>query len=128
MDNDGLNDEPLTIKATITRQGDRVTIDYTGTSPQCEGPVNYPVNASLEKMGLYNMLRLAAGDRVAIDPELDPNQGIEDLVDVIIPEGSLISPEYPAPVSLRHLTLGRVDEVDAGVPGAGLPRGGAGDP
>ena len=114
MDNDGLNDVPLTIKATITRQGDRVTIDYTGTSPQTEGPVNYPVNASMEKMGLYNMLRLAAGDRVAIDPELDPNQGIEDLVDVIIPEGSLISPEYPAPVSLRHLTLGRVDEVVQG--------------
>lgn len=114
VDNDGLNDVSLTIKATITRKGDRVTIDYTGTSPQCEGPMNYPVNASLEKMGLYNMLRLAAGDRVAIDPELDPNQGVEDLVDVIIPEGSFIRPEYPAPVSLRHLTLGRVDEVIQG--------------
>ena len=110
-----MNDAPLTIKATITRTGERVTIDYTGTSPQCEGPVNYPVNASLEKMGLYNMLRLAAGDQVAIDPELDPNQGLEDLVDVIIPEGASSRPEYPAPVSLRHLTLGRVDEVIQGV-------------
>ena len=61
------------------------------------------------------MLRLAAGERVAIDPELDANQGIEDLVDVIIPEGCLLRPIRPAPVSLRHLTMGRVDEVMQGI-------------
>jgi N-methylhydantoinase B len=46
---------------------------------------------------------------------LDANQGIEDLVDVVIPEGCLLRPVRPASVSLRHLTMGRVDEVVQGI-------------
>jgi N-methylhydantoinase B len=115
IDNDGITDEPLTIRATLTRQGERVRLDFTGTSPQSAGPVNFPLNPSLAKLDLYNVLRLAAGERVAIDPELDANQGIEDLVDVVIPEGCLLRPVRPAPVSLRHLTMGRVDEVVQGI-------------
>jgi N-methylhydantoinase B len=115
IDNDGITDEPLTIRATLTREGERVQLDFTGTSPQSAGPVNFPLNPSLAKLDLYNVLRLAAGERVDIDPELDANQGIEDLVDVIIPEGCLLRPVRPAPVSLRHLTMGRVDEVVQGI-------------
>ncbi len=115
LDNDGLIDEPLTITATLTRVGEKARLDYTGTSPQSTGPLNFPLNPSLAKLDLYNVLRLAAGERVAIDPELDANQGIEDLVDVIIPERCLLHPIRPAPVSLRHLTMGRVDEVMQGI-------------
>jgi N-methylhydantoinase B len=115
LDNDGVIDEPLTIRATLTREGERARLDFTGTSPQAMGPVNYPLNPSLAKLDFYNVLRLAAGDRIAIDPELDANQGIEDLIDVVIPEGSLLRPARPAPVSLRHLTMGRVDEVVQGL-------------
>ncbi|MEZ4522454.1 MAG: hypothetical protein R3A46_12535 [Thermomicrobiales bacterium] len=35
LDNDGINDEPLTINATL-RRGKKAIIDYTGSSPQCE--------------------------------------------------------------------------------------------
>jgi N-methylhydantoinase B len=115
VDNDGLTEEPLTIRATLTREGERVRLDFTGTSPQATGPLNFPLNPSLAKLDLYNMLRLAAGERVDIDAELDANQGIEDLVDVVIPEGCLLAPVRPAPVSLRHLTMGRVDEVVQGL-------------
>jgi N-methylhydantoinase B len=58
---------------------------------------------------------MVAGAKVAIDAELDPNQGFEDLIDVIIPAGCFLAPEYPAPVSLRHLAHGRVDEAVKGV-------------
>jgi N-methylhydantoinase B len=115
LDNDGITDEPLTIRATLTRQGERALLDFTGTSPQCAGPLNFPLNPSLAKLDLYNVLRLAAGERVNIDPELDANQGVDDLVDVVIPEGCLLRPVRPAPVSLRHLTMGRVDEVIQGI-------------
>jgi N-methylhydantoinase B len=111
LDNDGLVDEPLVIRTTLQRRGEQLIVDYTGTSPQCEGPLNYPLNPSLVKLRLYNVLKMAAGDRVAIDAELDPNQGVEDLVEVHIPEGCFLRPEYPAPVSLRHLSIGRVNEV-----------------
>ena len=115
LDGDGINDEPLVINATLHRQGKKVVIDYTGSSPQCEGPMNLPLNPSLQKMRLYNVLRLAAGDKINIDPALDANQGVEELVDVIIPEDCFLAPAYPAPVSLRHLTGGRLGEVMQGI-------------
>jgi N-methylhydantoinase B len=77
--------------------------------------MNLPLNASLAKMRLYNTLRLVAGQRINIDPALDANQGVEDLVEVRIPEDCFLSPKYPAPVSLRHLTGGRSGEVMSGI-------------
>lgn len=115
LDGDGLTDAPLTIRLTLTRTGERLRADFSGTSPQTGGPVNFPLNPSLFKLRLYNMLRLAGGHLIDLDPQLDANQGIEDLIDVHIPEGSLLAPTYPAPVSLRHLTLGRVLEVIQGI-------------
>jgi N-methylhydantoinase B len=115
LDGDGLNDQPLVINATLRREGHKAIIDYTGSSPQCEGPMNLPLNPSLQKMRLYNVLRLAAGDRINVDPALDANQGVEELVDVIIPEDCFLAPSYPAPVSLRHLTGGRLGEVMQGI-------------
>lgn len=115
LDNDGVTAEPLHIRITVSRRNGRAFIDFSGTSPQCEGPLNFPLNPSLVKIDFYNVMKMAAGDQVDIDTDLDPNQGIEDLVDVHIPDGCFLAPEYPAPVSLRHLTSGRVDEVMQGV-------------
>lgn len=111
LDNDGINDDFLTIKVTLQRHGDRLTVDFTGTSAQCRGPMNLTLDPGYLKIMLYDMLRLAAGDRVHVDAALDPNQGVDDLVEVRIPENSLVSPTYPAPVSLRHLTRGRLREI-----------------
>jgi N-methylhydantoinase B len=66
-------------------------------------------------MDVYDMLRLAAGERINIDPQLDSNMGIEDLVEVRFPANCFLKPAYPAPVSLRHLTSGRVGEVIQGI-------------
>jgi N-methylhydantoinase B len=111
LDDDGLTDERLTIKLTLERHGERLHADFTGTSPQCAGPMNFPQNPSQFKMRIYNTLRMAAGHLVNIDVDQDVNQGVEDLIDVTIPRGCLLSPIYPAPVSLRHLTQGRVAEI-----------------
>ena len=95
LDNDGIIDEPLTIAIAMTRDRRAGLFDFTGTSPQCEGPMNYPINPSMIKLELYNVLKMAAGERVEIDADLDPNQGIEDLVDVIMPEGCFLAPVVP---------------------------------
>jgi N-methylhydantoinase B len=115
LDSDGINPELLTIRLTLRRRGDRVILDYAGTSPQCEGPQNLPLNHSLAKMRLYNTLRLVAGHRINIDPQLDANQGVEDLIEIRVPDDCFLNPSYPAPVSLRHLTGGRSGEVMSGI-------------
>ena len=115
LDNDGLFDERLTIQATLTRVGERARLDFTGTSPQSIGPLNFPLNPSLAKLDLYNVLA-AGGGRTGGDRSRARRQsGNRRLVDVIIPEGCLLRPVRPAPVSLRHLTMGRVDEVMQGI-------------
>jgi len=40
LDNDGVRDEMLTIALDMTVQGERLTLDFSRTSPQCAGPVN----------------------------------------------------------------------------------------
>src|SRR6478609_9264299 len=40
VDSDGVVDEPLTIKMKITKKGEDLTFDMTGSSPPCRGPMN----------------------------------------------------------------------------------------
>ncbi len=115
LDGDGVVDRPLRIHVSLERVGDKLILDYAGTDPQCKGPLNFPLNPSLAKMRLYNQLRVLAGRRIGIEPELDPNQGVEDLVEVRVPPHTLLSPVRPAPVSLRHFTASRQGEVIHGI-------------
>src|SRR5690606_4228409 len=40
LDNDGIVDEPLKIALDLTISGDRMTMDFSRSSPACAGPVN----------------------------------------------------------------------------------------
>lgn len=40
IDSDGVVDASLTIALVVTRAGDRLTFDFTGSSPSCAGPMN----------------------------------------------------------------------------------------
>ena len=40
VDSDGVVDEPLAIKLSVTRQGDELVFDFSGSSSPCAGPMN----------------------------------------------------------------------------------------
>ena len=40
MEDDGVVDEPVTFRVTVTVEGDRLIVDWTGSDPQVRGPVN----------------------------------------------------------------------------------------
>ena len=42
IDDDGLSDEPLVVKAKVTVQGDSVHVDFDGTCPQVRRNLNCP--------------------------------------------------------------------------------------
>ncbi len=46
MDGDGHGNEDLAIKATITVDGDNLRVDFTGSSPAVDGPVNCVASAT----------------------------------------------------------------------------------
>ena len=83
-------DVSIPIEATVTVDGDGLTVDFAGTAEQVPGNLNAPV--AVAKSAAYFVVRCVT------DPEIPPNQGCYDPVTVEIPEGSLLDPKLPAAV------------------------------
>jgi N-methylhydantoinase B len=56
-----------------------------------------------------------------VDPHIVFNDGFYDLVDVRIPEGTLLKPKFPAALSGRTHALGRIFDVLGALLGSGAP-------
>ncbi len=115
IDDDGLGYGPYELKLSLTRHGDKVVLDFTGSSPQAQGPINYYINENLVRMffGIY-MITVA-------DPQILWNDGFYPLVDVIIPEKSFWKPTYPAALNARNHGIGRVFDLFGGLLGQTNP-------
>jgi N-methylhydantoinase B/oxoprolinase/acetone carboxylase alpha subunit len=83
----------LRIKAKMQIAGSEVLVDYAGTSPQ----VDKPINSVLNYTHAYTILGL----KMASVPDLPNNLGTSLPVKISVPERSLLNPEYPAPVRQR---------------------------
>lgn len=92
---DGVGD-PLTIRATVEVKGSNINIDYTGTSPQVDAPLNSVPN--------YTYAYTAYPVRAALCPGLPNNDGVLRPITVTAPPGTLLNPLPPAPVGLRNVT------------------------
>jgi len=115
IDDDGVGFGPYELKMALTRTGDKVHLDLTGSSPQAVGPVNYYINENLIRMffGIY-MITVA-------DPQILWNDGFYPLVDVTIPDGSYWKPKYPAALNARNHGIGRVFDLFGGLLGQTNP-------
>ena len=107
LEGDGLSNDRLTIKVSLTIERDRIVVDFTGTSPQTKGSVNCTRAVTLACV--YYALKSA------IDPELPSSEGACRPVEVITPAGSLVNPRFPAPVSNANInTSQRIAETVLG--------------
>lgn len=94
MDGDRVgSDRLLRVRLTLTKSGDRLAFDYTGTDSQSAGAVNATSFASYAgtTVPVYTFL---------YGNEIDWNASIEDLVSVHAPEGTVMNAQYPAAVSV----------------------------
>ncbi|UYM06118.1 hydantoinase B/oxoprolinase family protein [Solicola gregarius] len=124
-EHDGVDDPQLhTQRITLTRtgpddpDGERLILDFAGTSPQAKGPINHCGDYSdgvFLKKWLAPILRNLADtpERMA---ELDVNEGIVPLIEMRFPpKGTLLTPEFPAPTNARTFVILRLLGVLAGV-------------
>lgn len=113
---DGLGAGPFKIKCTMRREGERVILDFAGTDPQSRSSINFYLNENMLKMffGIYMIM--------VFDPQILFNDGFYDLVDVRIPEGSLLKPKFPAALSCRTHALGRIFDVLGALLGQKTPQ------
>jgi N-methylhydantoinase B len=117
---DGVGFGPYKIKCTMWREtkgkSTRVILDFAGTDPQARASINFLLNENMFKMffGIYMIM--------VFDPQILFNDGFYDLVDVRIPDGSLLKPKFPAPLSGRTHALGRIFDILGGLLGQKTPQ------
>lgn len=80
----------IQVKVTVTEDKQHASIDFTGTSAQVKSNFNAPI-AVTKAAVLYVM-------RCLVQAEIPLNGGCLEPINLIIPEGSLLNPQYPAAV------------------------------
>jgi N-methylhydantoinase B len=92
MDNDGVVlDEPLNIEVAVTVAGDEMTIDLTGTHEQAKGPMNCGI------AGAISATRVAF--KAITSPDTTADEGAFRPLRLIVPPGTFVSAEPPAPLA-----------------------------
>lgn len=112
---DGMGMGPYRIKCRMWREGSRAIFDFDGTDPQAQSSVNFFISEDLFKM-FFGSFTINV-----VDPQIVFNDGFYDLVDVRIPEGTLLKPKFPAAISGRTHALGRVFDMLGALLGMGAP-------
>ncbi len=113
LDDDGFSDDPIRIRCRITKTGDALLIDFSGSSAQVRGSINLPF--SMTQSCAYACVRCI------MDPHLPTNTGFMRAVTVTAEPGSVVHPTTPAPVAARGLTAMRATEAIWGALASMLP-------
>lgn len=92
---DGL-EQPFTYHIAVKVEGERIFVDYAGTSPQADRAINCTMT--------YTFAMTAYALKCALLPNLPNNEGIFRCLEVAAPEGSLVNPRFPASVGGRMAT------------------------
>jgi N-methylhydantoinase B len=95
LQTDGLMDKPVTLKLSLTIEGDRIIADYTGTDAQ----VDRAINCAL----CYTYAMTMYGIKVCTSPNLPNNEGAWRSISIIAPEGCIVNPVFPASGGSRML-------------------------
>ena len=108
IDDDGCGNGPFKLKLTVWREGEHAFFDWTGTSPQAPGPVNFYLHEGMFKMfiGVYMIM--------VFDPQILFNDGFYDIIHVTLPKGSILHPDFPAALGSRTHALARQFDVLGG--------------
>lgn len=96
-DNDCFDEIDYTIRVALTVDGERLTVDFTGTDDQMKGFKNSSIANTWSAVytGLSSFL----------SPDLPGNEGTFRAVTIIAPEGSLVNPRPPAPMTMNTIAV-----------------------
>ena len=92
VDDDGFGNEMVPIRATLTVEGDSMTIDLGESSPQVTGFIN-SAYANTRSLAHTAIMYMAPADVPKNDGSMRP-------IRVIAPEGLVVNARHPAPVAM----------------------------
>ncbi|KAJ5403500.1 hypothetical protein N7509_003371 [Penicillium cosmopolitanum] len=106
VDDDGHGVGPWALTCSMKKvDGNRLVFDWSGTSPQSQHSINFYLSETMFKMFIGYYLIAAAAPGTVI------NDGFHELIDVKIPEGTVLKPVRPAPISCRTHLMGRTLDI-----------------
>lgn len=114
MESDGNGTVEIPVCLSLKIMGEKICLDFTGTSRQVAGNINCPLTATESAIG-YVLKAL-------LDPEAPNNQGILDAFEIVAEPGSLLNPVFPAAVAYRAHTTQRIIDVVLGALADALPK------
>ena len=85
----------IVVRVAIDAEARRATVDFTGTSPQRADNFNAPRAVTTAAI-LYVF-------RTLVDADIPLNAGCLEPIDIVIPPGSMLSPERPAAVAAGNV-------------------------
>src|SRR4029079_12363198 len=90
-------DKPLRVKVKVRVRGSTMTVDFSEMNPQVPGPLNSGRGGGI------------AGARVAFkaltSPDLDVNEGCFRPLEVVLPEGTMLSAKPPSALGVWSIAL-----------------------
>ena len=80
----------IKVRISVDKEKREATVDFTGTSPQ--QPSNFNAPEPVTRAAILYVFR------VMVDDDIPMNAGCLRPIRIIVPEGSMLSPRYPAAV------------------------------
>ena len=93
LDDDGVDAGEIPIKVKMIVEGDSLTVDFTGTSPQVKGGINSPYAFTISCCG-YAV-------RSIMQADIPNTSGMFRPIRIIAPEGTVVNPVMPAASGMR---------------------------
>ncbi len=97
MDSDGVvKDEPVRLAVTVSVADGKATFDFSDSAPQARGPINLRPSM-VEACVFYSLIG-------SLGPNLAFNDGMRDVVRIVVAPRTVTNSEAPAPVSSYQMT------------------------
>ncbi len=88
-------EQPIDLHAELTIDGERIRVDFSGSSPASLRGINSPK--------CYTDAYSVFGLKCLVAPEVPNNAGSLEPFEVLAPPGLVVSPQRPSPVTARHV-------------------------
>ncbi|MEM9903273.1 MAG: hydantoinase B/oxoprolinase family protein [Pseudomonadota bacterium] len=117
MDDDYATPIPIRIRCAMTVSGGHVHLDFTGSDPQVIAAYNVPTGGLRHPWLTLKLMHLIG----SYDRSAPLNYGLFENITVHVPKGTVLNPEFPAAVGVRHATAIRINDAVVGAIATALP-------
>jgi N-methylhydantoinase B len=114
LEGDGVSEEDVVVAVRIDAIGDRLRLDFTGTSPKVRGNVNCPM-AVTRAASVFVL-------RTLLDDDVPTNDGIARALELVVPDGCAIDARWPSAVAAGNVEMSQriTDTLFAALADAGV--------